>query len=469
MRKKALTDDEKYERKIQERAEKQLAKCGPLGTPLGSFSPEELTWLATVAPRGILLTGARVVNCERHTDKFQNVAIQFGKFTYHPQRDAVRIDCTGKVIAPGFIDMHVHLRDPGQTWKETLETGTAAAAHGGFTTILAMPNTDPPMDTPERLTAFLQRAQGAPVHVLQSACITKGRAGRELADLPALAAAGAPAFTDDGSTTQDANLMREAMKIAASLKKPIIDHCELTALSKPGVIHDGEVAKELGLPGQPYEAEVFIVLRDILLAQETGCHVHLQHLSSARSMLALFQAVHHFLPVTGELTPHHMLLTDEACRTWGTNAKMAPPLRTERDRKTLLAFLGYPMLPVIATDHAPHTAEEKAKGWADAPFGIVGIEAAVPLVLTELYHKRHYSLPRIIGTFTSGPASVLNLRNLMDTGSPADLTLLDLNQETVIHTDRFLSKGRNCPYDGTPCKGTPIATFFGGQYRPITP
>ncbi len=384
MRKKALTDDEKYERKIQERSEKQLAKCGPLGTPLESFSPEELTWLATVDPRGILLTGARVVNTERYIDKIQNIGIENGRFNSHPARDAVRVDCTGKVISPGFIDMHVHLRDPGQTWKETLETGTAAAAHGGFTTILAMPNTDPPMDTPERLTAFLQRAKNAPVHVLQSACITKGRAGKELADLPALAAAGAPAFTDDGSTTQDPDLMREAMKIAADLRKPIIDHCELTALSKPGVMHDGDVAKALGLPGQPYEAEEYIVLRDILLSQETGCTVHLQHLSSRRSVLAISSAVHHLLHVTGELTPHHMLLTDEACRIWGTNAKMAPPLRTERDRQCLLAFVGRPSLPVIAADHAPHTAEEKAKGWTDAPFGIVGIEASVPLVFTEL-------------------------------------------------------------------------------------
>ena len=408
----------------------------------------------------VIYLNARVVDPARGIDEIQDVAVRDGLFANPEElRSPTIVALQGKVLCPGFIDVHVHLRYPGQTHKEDIASATAAAANGGFTSVLAMPNTTPAADSAEIIRDVVKRSQGMRAHVMQACCITKGRLGKELADMEHI---DAPAFTDDGSTTQDEALMRRAMSIAARRGIPIIDHCENTSLSKPGVMHEGAVSKELGLPGQPRAAEESIVERDIRLAEETGCRVHLQHLSSAGSVAMLRAAVGRGLPVSGEATPHHLFLTDEACRKFGVNAKMAPPLREESDRLALVEALRDGTITIVATDHAPHTAEEKAVGWLKAPFGIVGIEAAVPLCLTELYHAGILTLMQTVSLFTAGPRRLLNLPlGSMQPGEPADITILDIEKPNVIDVAKFLSRGRNCPYDGWKCFGKAVGTLLG--------
>lgn len=372
-------------------------------------------------------------------------------------------DCHGAVVAPGFMDIHVHLRDPGQTYKEDLMTATTAAAFGGFTTVLAMPNTVPAIDSDAAFQELRSRLPGAPVHVLQAGAITVGRQGLVPSDIPALAAAGFPALSDDGSTPQDREVMRSIMQAAAAVGLPVIDHCECTALSRPGVMHEGTVSRELGLPGQPREAELSIVRRDIELSAETGCRIHLQHLSTAEAVELLRAARKSGLPVSGEATPHHLLLTHEAVRKFGPNAKMAPPLREESDRHALLAAVADGTLSVIATDHAPHAAEEKSRGMQDAPFGIIGLEAAVPVCLTLLYHSGLMKLTDFIDRFTAGPAAVLGLTPpKLQPGQPADLTVFEPETACRIDVSSFHSKSRNCPYDGLDCHGKITQVFVGG-------
>ena len=410
-----------------------------------------------------LYKGARVIDPVNGIDEIRDVAVHNGVFAKVDELvEPTVVNMSGKVLCPGFTDVHVHLRDPGQLHKETLETGTAAAAAGGFTSILAMPNTTPAMDTPERIAELMQRAASAPVRVYQSACITKERNGLELSDMEALAKAGVPAFSDDGSTPQQAGLMRQIMEKAAKLGIPVIDHCEDKSLSAGGVMHAGDCARRLGFKGQPRSAEELIVARDIMLAAETGCRLHLQHLSSKGSVAMLHRARTMGIPVSGEATPHHLLLTDKAVETFGPNAKMAPPLREEEDRQALIEAITDGTISVIATDHAPHTQEEKGKGMENAPFGIVGIEVAIPLCLTELYHKGLITLPKLVSLFTAGPRELLNLPlGAMNYGEKADMTILDLEQDFTVNTSDFLSKGRNCPYQGWHCKGKAYSILNG--------
>lgn len=413
----------------------------------------------------LLLTGCRIVDPCTGRDETGEIAIRDGVFCKPSElRNPEIVKLDGKVATPGLIDVHVHLRDPGQTHKETLETGCEAAAAGGFTTIVAMPNTTPAMDSPSAMEELLKRAENAPVHVLQTSAITRGRQGTELVDFAAMKAAGAVAFSDDGSTPQDPLLFRNALEKIAALGMVLIDHCEDTSLSKPGVLHLGPVSRQLDLPGQPRLAEATIVARDILLSQETGCHVHLQHLSLRESAEMLRKAVAAGLKVTGEVTPHHLLLTDEACLTWGTQAKMAPPLRREEDRQALFNEILKPdsAITMIATDHAPHTAEEKARGWLEAPFGIVGIEAALPLCLTAFRDK--IPLLQLISYFTRGPREMLGLPiGSLNVGECADVTILDPECEHELNVSRFKSKGRNCPYNGWKCKGKVLGTVKSGK------
>ena len=412
----------------------------------------------------LLLVGARVVDPLNADDGQRDIGIRDGVIVDPATlRDPERLNLQGKVVAPGFIDLHVHLRYPGQTHKEDIRSGTAAAAAGGFTTVLAMPNTVPTVDNPTVLADVLRKAaaDGA-VHVLQAGALTVGRQGEAVTDIAGLKAAGAPVVTDDGSTPQLAGVMRQAMIAAAAAGIAVIDHCEDCSLARPGVMHDGAVARELGLPGQPRSAEEVIVARDIILAAETGCRLHLQHLSSAGSVAMLRLAQQHGLPVTGEACPHHLFLTDEACRTFGVNAKMAPPLREEADRQALIDGLRDGTLCAIATDHAPHSADEKAAGWTKAPFGIIGLEAAVPLCLSELYNKGVLTLPQLIALFTVGPRKVLGLPvGSLELGATADVTILDLDAKHSISVESFASRSRNCPYDGWKCRGKVVGTLVG--------
>ena len=421
-------------------------------------------------PQEYCLTGARLIDPLLSRDEIGDLAIRDGKIVAPDtlSAGAIRLDLHGKVVAPGFLDLHVHLREPGQTHKEDIVTATRAAAAGGFTTVLAMPNTAPPIDSPEAFRELNRRLPGrAVIEVLQSVALTIGRKGEHVTDIKALKAAGVTALTDDGSTPQDETVMREAMLLAKENNLPVIDHCEDLSLSKPGVMHAGKISQKLALPGQPRLAEERIVERDIRLCRETGCRIHLQHLSSAGSVEMLRQARKEGLPVTGEVTPHHLFLTDQAIEQYGTNAKMAPPLREEKDRQMLIEALCDGTISAIATDHAPHAPDEKAQNMLQAPFGIIGLEAAVPLSLTLLYHQRLISLPHLIARFSSGPRAVLGLPPAtLNPGSTASLTILDPDHEYILDTAKFHSKSLNCPYQGIPCIGKISGVFFQGQYLP---
>lgn len=399
----------------------------------------------------LLLVNAHVVDPSQQLDEIRPVAIKDGVFAdVSDLQNPMVLNLTGKTVAPGFIDMHVHVREPGQTHKEDMETATAAAAAGGFTTILAMPNTLPPVDTPERLDMVRKLVrEKACVNVIQSCCITQNREGNVLSDIPALKQAGCVALTDDGSTPQDENVMRTVMKLAAEVDLPVIDHCENVSLSKPGVMHQGSVSALLGVPGQPREAELSIVERDLRLAAETGCHIHLQHISCKESMDMLREARAKGVKATAEITPHHLLLTHHDCLKYGTLAKMAPPLREEADRQALVEAILDGTVDVIATDHAPHAMEEKSQGWAKSPFGITGIENAVSLCYTLLVKECGMDLSRFVQCFTTGPNNILKTdRATMKTGHPADVTILDVNAEITVQADKLHSKSLNCPWIG---------------------
>lgn len=412
----------------------------------------------------ILIRGARVVDPSQSLDAVQPIAIRDGRLVdpsslEHP----LTLDLPGKTITPGLIDLHVHLREPGQTHKETIASATAAAA-GGFTTVLAMPNTLPPPDTAEHVQLIRQlAADHAAVNVLLTGCLSQNRAGEAPTNAAELLAAGCVALSDDGSTPQSEAVMRDIMTQAAKLNLPVIDHCENLALSKPGVMHQGRVAQLLHLPGQPREAELSIVRRDLRLAAETGCHIHLQHLSCRESVELLAQAQSHGVHATAEVTPHHLLLTDADCLRYGTLAKMAPPLREEQDRQALITALRDGVISVLATDHAPHTAQEKAQGWLKAPFGIIGIQQVVPLCLDRLVHAGLLTLPQLIARLTTGPASLLAATSpqlgTLRLGAPARLTILDLDATHTLTPESSLSHSSNAPWFGRTCRGAVVGVI----------
>jgi dihydroorotase len=416
-----------------------------------------------------LLAGARLIDPAFDRNEIGVLAIRGDRLVAPDSlsSDAIRLDLRGKVVAPGFLDLHVHLREPGQTWKEDIVSGSKAAACGGFTAVLAMPNTAPPIDSVAAFRELNSRLPGrANIEVLQSVALTVGRKGEQLTDIRALKAAGVVALTDDGSTPQDENLMRQAMLLAHECGLPVIDHCEEVSLSKLAIMHEGKVSRRLGLSGQPRLAEERIVERDIRLCRETGCRVHLQHLSSGGSVELLRQARAEGLPISGEVTPHHLFLIDQAIEKHGSNAKMAPPLREESDRQALLAALCDGTISVIATDHAPHSKEEKAQDISKAPFGIIGIEAVVPLCLTLLYHKGLLSLSELVKRLSNAPRELLGLPLVTLTpGATANLTILEPDHEFILDTAKFHSKSLNCPYQGFPCKGKVYAVCYQGQFH----
>ncbi|MDT8391840.1 MAG: dihydroorotase [Lentisphaeria bacterium] len=417
--------------------------------------------------QGLVFKGARVIDPANEVDAVVDVAVQHGVFVDPASLSAPEIiDLTGRVLAPGFVDMHVHLRDPGQTEKEDLQTATAAAAAGGFTTVVAMPNTAPVMDDPDRVRELLLRAEregGA--RVLQTAAMTQGLRGLKLTDFAALKAAGAVALTDDGASIQDASIMREALIQAAQNRMVVLDHCEHAGLSGGGVIAIGEISRKLSLKGKPVSSEDVMIARNAVLANETGCPVHLQHVSTAAGIEIARMARWAGWPVTCEVTPHHFCLTDEAVLTQGANAKMNPPLRSEQHRQALLKGLCDGTVSVIATDHAPHTEEEKSRDIAKAPNGVIGLETAVRLSLKELYHSGLLELPDLIAKFTIGPCVVLGLPyGTLTIGRPADITILDLDAAWTIDVTTFKSKARNSPFDGWQGRGKAVGTLVGGAW-----
>ncbi|WP_424768311.1 dihydroorotase [Paenibacillus sp. sgz302251] len=375
------------------------------------------------------------------------------------------IDAQGKLVSAGFIDMHVHLRDPGFEYKEDIATGTRSAAKGGFTTIACMPNTRPVTDTPETVRYIKDKAEQAGiVKVLPYAAITKNELGRELTDFAALKEAGAIGFTDDGVGVQNAQMMKNAMELANSMDMPIIAHCEDDSLVEGAWASEGEFSRKHNLKGIPNESEAIHVGRDVLLAEATGVHYHVCHVSTEQSVRLIRLAKQIGVRVTAEVCPHHLLLSDEDIPGLDdANWKMNPPLRTPRDVQAVIEALEDGTIDMVVTDHAPHSAEEKARGVQLAPFGIVGFETAFPLLYTKFVQTGQWTLGFLLKRMTTDPARVFRLpTGRLVQGAPADLTIVDLGSERIVDPSTFASKSNNTPFSGWKLSGWPVATIVDG-------
>lgn len=382
-----------------------------------------------------------------------------------PEANHEVIDLAGNVILPGFVDLHVHLREPGGEYKETIATGTIAAARGGFTTIAAMPNTRPVPDSKEHLEALNKRiSEDALVRVLPYAAITVRELGKELTSFKELAEVGAFAFTDDGVGIQDASMMLKAMREAALVNKAIVAHCEDNTLINKGSVHEGEFSKQYKLNGIPSVCESVHIARDVLLAEATGVHYHVCHISTKESVRVVRDAKRAGIHVTAEVSPHHLLLSDKDIPGLDPNFKMNPPLRGEADKKALVEGLLDGTIDFIATDHAPHSKEEKSERIELAPFGIVGLETAFPLLYTHLVDKQIISLHELVTLLASKPCEAFGLPyGILQVGKKADITVVDLNTIEKIDPTNFLSKGKNTPFKDWECKGWPVLTIVDGE------
>ncbi len=425
----------------------------------------------------IALHEVRVIDPPSGTDKVCNLFIEDGVLStvaHNESQSYVHIDCRGLVAAPAFVDIHCHLREPGFEEKETILSGTAAAAAGGFGTVCCMPNTRPPLDTPERIRSLAEIvSRDAVVNVLPIATVTVGRLGQELADLEALADAGAVGFSDDGDYVFDACLMRDALLRAGELGLPVIDHAQDGRLVSGGVLTEGVVALQLGLAGIPPEAEELAVCRDIALSRMTGAHIHIAHVTTARAVEMIRRAKYEGLLVTAEATPHHMTLTEEDAVTEGpsglllfnNDAKVNPPLRTAADAEAVTMGLAEGVIDAVVTDHAPHTRQDKSGSPRDAAFGISGFETALGSALT-MFHRGAISLGRLVHCLTVGPAGILGAR-CPDVGlfekAAVDLVLFDPELDWTVESARFLSKGRNTPLEGRSLRGKTLTLFVGGR------
>ncbi len=419
--------------------------------------------------RPILLAGGRVIDPSQTLDAVADVLLVDGRVEavesgLAAPDGAVVLDVAGRVVAPGLVDLHVHLREPGREEAETVATGARAAAAGGFTAICAMPNTDPVTDN-QAAVGFLVKqgaaARSARVHPIGA--VSLGLRGEQLAEFGELVAAGAVAVSDDGRPVETSHLMRTALEYARTFEIPVADHCEDLMLAAGGVMHEGVVSTRLGLKGIPAAAEEIMVARDVLLAELTGGHVHLCHISTRGSVDLIRRGKASGVRVTAEATPHHFTLTDEACETYDTNAKMNPPLREAADIEAIREALADGTIDAIATDHAPHHYEAKEREFDDAPFGVVGLETALSLGLTELVRPGHLTLPTLIARLSSDPARVFRLSGgTLRRGAPADVVVFDAEANWVVTPERFLSKSRNTPFAGRTLTGKVERTIVGG-------
>lgn len=416
----------------------------------------------------ILIKGGRLVNPATATDEICDILVKDGRIEEIGREISWEqgkvIDATGKVVMPGLIDLHVHLREPGFEYKETIETGAKAAAHGGVTTICPMPNTNPVIDSPERVKDLLRRSEGMPVHILPVGAVTVGQNGTELADIKGMKEAGAVALSEDGKSVMDALLFRKGLQEAAACEMPMFSHCEDKSLVDGGVMNAGKRAEELGLPGITNAVEDVIVARDILLAKETGCQLHLCHCSTADSMVLLKMAKKQNLPVTGEVCPHHFTMCDEEITEDHGRFKMNPPLRSREDVTALKKALKEDVAQVISTDHAPHGEEEKNQSMKTAPFGIVGIENSFALSYTELVKTGCLTLSQLVEKMSVNPAKVLGIdKGNLAPGKCADLIIADVEREYAIDPSTFYSKGKNTPFAGKKVYGEVVTTILEGK------
>ena len=418
--------------------------------------------------KSLLITGGRVIDPASKFDAPADVLIRDGKIEAVGKglkSDGVPVlNADGCIVAPGFIDMHVHLREPGIEHAETIETGSRAAAAGGFTTICCMPNTSPVNDSATVTSYIVQRAREvALVNVFPIGAITKSSKGEELAAIGSMREAGIVAISDDGRPVMNARVMRRAMEQARSLNIPVIDHCEDLNLSAGGDMHEGPESVRLGLRGIPSASEDVMVARDLLLAELTGAWFHVAHLSTMRSMAMVAFAKTRGVKVSCEVTPHHFAITDEELRSYDSNYKMKPPLRRSRDVEAVIEGISNGTVDAIATDHAPHPGDEKMQEFERCPFGITGLETAIGLTLSELVHPGRISVGRMVELFTTGPANVLHLdRGTLKPGAPGDVTVFDLTSEWTFDVRQSQSKSHNSPFSGRRFKGGPVATVTGG-------
>lgn len=417
----------------------------------------------------ILIKNGRMIDPDTKRDGKFDVFIKDGKILKIGEKITEKaeevIDAAGCYVMPGLIDMHVHLRDPGLTYKESVETGARAAAKGGITTVVAMPNTKPVTDDRERVGYVMHKGEMvAPINVLQTGTVTKGMAGKEVTDIAGMAEAGAPAITEDGKTVMDSGVYRDAMKEAKRVGIPVLAHCEDSNLVQGGVVNDDENMRALGLKGISNAVEDIIVARDIMLAAETGVHLHLCHCSTKGSVEMVRQAKAAGISVSAEVCPHHFTLSTDDIKTPDANYKMNPPLRTKEDVEALREGLKEGVMDVISTDHAPHSAEEKRQPIEKAPFGIVGLETSVALTMTELVDTGILTPMQMAEKMSYNPAKILGIdRGSLAEGKIADVTVIDPAAEYRIDASEFVSKGKNTPFDGRNVKGRVVATICGGK------
>ncbi len=418
----------------------------------------------------LVIRNGRVIDPASETDRPADVLISGGRIVAVAPNlaapDGEVFDATGLVVAPGFIDMHVHLREPGFEHAETIESGARAAAAGGFTSVCAMPNTKPVNDSATVTSYIVERARRlSPVNVFPIGAITKGSAGEELAAIGAMKAAGAVAISDDGLPVMNARVMRRAMEFARSYDLPIIQHCEDLNLSAGGDMHEGARSVRWGLRGIPAASEDVMVARDLVLAQLTGARYHVAHISTRNAVAMVDYARRQGLPVTCEAAPHHFSLTDEDMAAYDSDFKMKPPLRSVCDRAALVEAIATGAVTAIATDHAPHPGSEKMQEFERCPFGIIGLETGLGLALDRLVHSGKITVVRLVELFTTGPESILRLgRGTLRPGAPADVTIFSTEVSWTYDVNQSFSRSRNSPFHGRTFRGGPMATIVNGEF-----
>lgn len=420
----------------------------------------------------LLISNGHLIDPQAPENTGLSVLIEDGKVSAWlkhgeaPPEETEVFDASGLLVAPGFIDLHVHLREPGQEHKETIATGCAAAVAGGWTSVCPMPNTNPVNDNAAITRYMIEQAERAGLaNVFPIGAITKSSDGSELAEMGEMKAAGAVAVSDDGRPVPNAGIMRRAMQYAKDFGLPVVDHCEDKSLSSGGVMHEGRMSLLLGLKGMPALAEDIDVVRDIILAKETGSHVHIAHVSTKGAIEAVRRAKSEGINVTCEVTPHHFTLTDKSVEGYDTNTKMAPPLRSEEHLEAIIEGIKDGTIDAIATDHAPHHADEKALEYDRAPFGITGLETAIGLAFNELVHMGVIGLERLVEMCSANPARIFNLkgRGTLTPGSIADVTIIDPHKKWTYRGADSRSKSRNSPFEGWEFTGRAVATIVGGR------
>jgi dihydroorotase len=422
----------------------------------------------------LLIKNGRVIDPANKVDGNVDVlvrdgrVVEVGKVTTATNVETV-IDAAGLIVTPGLIDMHIHLREPGDEEEETIASGSAAAVAGGFTSVVCMPNTNPPIDNEATVDFVYRQAEFAgKANVFAAGAITKGREGKELAEMGQMVRGGAVAFTDDGSGVQNPAVMLRALQYVSMFDKTIMQHCQDNTLAGQGCMNSGYQATVLGLPGIPALAEELMLYRDIQLVKQTSAHLHAQHISTAESVKIISQGKEQGINITAEVTPHHLLLTEHDCRGYDPNYKMNPPLRSEKDVAALRQAVADGTIDCLASDHAPHLRSEKELEFLLAPFGIISIDCALGLYAKALIETQTIDWPRMIEMMTINPARILGIdRGTLSTGAHADITIIDPNRQWTVRVDEFQSKSRNCPYDGWELPARAVYTIVGGtiQYQ----